>query len=228
MDYLAAMGIQRWAANEMWLPLSYPVAQGLAVSENQENALDQPVQLSWQQLQQQVAACQQCGLHQTRTQTVFGVGNHQASCLIVGEAPGADEDKAGEPFVGRAGQLLNAILFALGIERSMVYIANVLKCRPPQNRDPHAEEIACCQHFLQAQIRLLQPKLIIAVGRIAAFHLVPSHSSSLGALRGRCHRYQDTDIPVIVTYHPAYLLRSPQEKRRAWRDWLSAQAVLQH
>lgn len=213
VDYLAAMGIQRWATNEGWWPPQSPAPQ---------TVLDE-----WQQLQQQVAACQQCALHQTRTQTVFGVGNPLASCLIVGEAPGAEEDQMGEPFVGRAGQLLNAILFALGIERSSVYIANVLKCRPPQNRDPHAEEIACCQHFLQAQIRLLQPKLIIAVGRIAAFHLVSSSASSLGALRGPCHRYQDTDIPVIVTYHPAYLLRSPQEKRKAWQDWLSAQAILQ-
>ena len=152
-----------------------------------------------------------------RSQTVFGVGNTQAQWMIIGEAPGADEDRQGEPFVGRAGQLLNAMLGACALSRSQVYIANVLKCRPPGNRDPEPPEAANCAPYLRRQITLIQPKLILVVGRIAAQNLLQT-DAAIGSLRGRVHRYADTEIPLVVTYHPAYLLRKPFEKRKSWDD----------
>ena len=158
-----------------------------------------------------------CGLHTTRTQTVFGVGNRQAELLVVGEAPGADEDRQGEPFVGRAGQLLNSMLRAMGMPRDTVYIANLLKCRPPGNRDPAPEEVRCCQPYLQRQIELLSPRALLAVGRIAAQNLLGT-DTPIGKLRGAVHHYGAQRIPLIVTYHPAYLLRSPTEKRKSWKD----------
>ena len=166
---------------------------------------------------QQVRGCTQCGLHRTRTQTVFGVGNRRAEIMVIGEAPGADEDAQGEPFVGRAGQLLNAILRGMGWPRETVYIANVLKCRPPGNRDPSLEEAGCCRPYLQRQIELLRPRLILAVGRIAAQNLLGT-DTPIGKLRGRLHRFGPEEIPLLVTYHPAYLLRSPAEKRKVWTD----------
>ena len=172
---------------------------------------------TWDELQRQVAACTKCELHQGRTQTVFGVGDTQASWLIIGEAPGAEEDRSGEPFVGRAGQLLNAMLRAIGLSREQVYIANILKCRPPRNRDPRPEEVACCEPYLQRQIELIKPTIILAVGRIAAQNLLKT-DTPIGRMRGRLYYYGESSIPVVVTYHPAYLLRSPSEKRKAWQD----------
>lgn len=173
-----------------------------------------------ERLRQQVAACQACPLHESRTQTVFGVGPESADWLFVGEAPGAEEDKQGEPFVGRAGKLLNAMLFALGLHREQVFIANVLKCRPPNNRDPRPDEVQSCEKFLQQQIHLLQPRIIVALGRHAAHSLLKT-DEPLARLRGKLHSYQNT--PLIVTYHPAYLLRSPAEKAKAWSDLCLAQ-----
>ena len=170
---------------------------------------------SWADLRQRVAKCQQCELHQGRTQTVFGVGDHNADWLIIGEAPGAEEDRQGEPFVGRAGKLLNSMLFACGMQREQVFIANILKCRPPNNRDPKPEEVVACSSYLKEQIDLLQPKIILAVGRIAAQNLMQTETP-IGKMRGQRYQYADTGIPVVVTYHPAYLLRSPCEKRKAW------------
>jgi DNA polymerase len=171
----------------------------------------------WDELAAQVRGCVQCGLHSTRTQTVFGVGNRHAELLVIGEAPGADEDRQGEPFVGRAGQLLNSMLRATGTPRETVYIANLLKCRPPGNRDPAPEEVRCCQPYLQRQIALLDPRLMLAVGRIAAQNLLAT-DTPIGKLRGIVHRYGPQGTPLIVTYHPAYLLRSPTEKRKSWND----------
>jgi DNA polymerase len=176
-------------------------------------------------LQQQVAQCTACGLHQGRTQTVFGVGNEQADLMIVGEAPGFHEDQQGEPFVGRAGQLLTAMIKAIGFTRQDVYIANILKCRPPNNRDPLAEEVASCTPFLQQQIKLVQPKLLLAVGRIAAHYLLNT-KSSLESLRGKVHSYGENNTPLIVTYHPAYLLRNPSDKKKAFVDLLFAREKL--
>lgn len=165
-----------------------------------------------------------CALHETRTQTVFGVGKRDAEWMIIGEAPGAEEDRRGEPFVGRAGKLLDNMLRAAGFAREDVFIANILKCRPPDNRDPRPEEAAACSGYLRRQIEWVGPKLILCVGRIAAQNLL-STTESTGKLRGRVHRHPVTGTPVIVTYHPAYLLRQPSEKRKAWEDLKLAMRV---
>ena len=178
-------------------------------------------EVSWQELQARVAQCTRCELHATRSQTVFGTGSTRARWMFIGEAPGAEEDRQGEPFVGRAGQLLNAMLSAVGLSRQQVYIANILKCRPPRNRDPRPAEAASCREYLDRQIELLDPVLIVAVGRIAAQNLLAT-DAALGRLRGRVHELGPAKRPVIVTYHPAYLLRSPSEKRKAWSDLLFA------
>jgi len=181
--------------------------------------------LDWSDLADQVRTCTACDLHTGRTHAVFGVGSQQADLLIVGEAPGADEDRQGEPFVGRAGQLLNEMLKAIGLQRQTVYIANILKCRPPNNRDPKPEEAEICVRYLYRQIELLQPKLIVAVGRIAAQRLLKT-DTALSKLRNKLHVLPETQTPFIVTYHPAYLLRSPLEKRKAWQDLLFVKKTL--
>ena len=180
--------------------------------------------LDWEALRARVAACQRCELHATRTQAVFGVGSTSARWMLIGEAPGADEDRQGEPFVGRAGQLLTSMIRALGLRREDVYIANVLKCRPPGNRDPRPEEAGACRGYLERQIELVDPTLIVAVGRIAAQNLLATETP-LARLRGQVHSLGPRGRPVIVTYHPAYLLRSPGEKRKAWQDLLFAKAA---
>ena len=169
----------------------------------------------WDELAEAVSGCRLCGLCETRTQTVFGVGNRSARLMVVGEAPGAEEDRQGEPFVGRAGLLLNAMLRAAGFERDQVFIANVLKCRPPHNRDPSDEEAGRCLPYLRRQIELVDPDVILCVGRIAAQRLLGT-DQTIGRLRGRVHDLEG--IPVVATYHPAYLLRSPGEKRKSWED----------
>lgn len=182
-------------------------------------------QLDWDALRARVAQCTDCELYKGRTQTVFGVGNEHAEWMIIGEAPGADEDRKGEPFVGRAGQLLNAMLAAIGFKREEVYIANMLKSRPPNNRDPRPEEIAACEPYLHRQIALIKPKIILVVGRIAAQSLLKT-DQTIGKLRGRKHVYPQGNIPLVVTYHPAYLLRNPSGKREAWEDLKFARRVL--
>jgi uracil-DNA glycosylase len=188
-------------------------------------ALHREAGFDWSQLRERVAACTRCGLSATRTQTVFGVGNLQAQWLIVGEAPGAEEDRAGEPFVGRAGQLLNAMLRAIGLPREEVYIANTLKCRPPHNRDPQPNETGECFPFLERQIELLKPKIMLVVGRIAAHNLLRT-DVSLSRLRQQVHLFGASRVPLVVTYHPAYLLRTPSDKRKAWEDLKFAREVL--
>lgn len=179
----------------------------------------------WEALREQVRACTRCPLHTTRTQGVFGVGSREAQWLVVGEAPGAEEDRRGEPFVGRAGHLLDAMLRSIGLSRTTnVYIANVLKSRPPGNRDPRPEEVAACRPYLLQQIRLLRPRLMLAVGRIAAQNLLAT-DAPLGRLRGRVHHFGELNTPLIVTYHPAYLLRTPGDKRKAWEDLKFARSV---
>jgi DNA polymerase len=179
----------------------------------------------WSELQAKVAACTLCGLHKTRTQTVFGVGRRDAQLFVIGEAPGADEDRQGEPFVGRAGQLLNAMLRAIGLPRSEVYIANILKCRPPGNRDPQPDEQTSCTPYLTQQIALVQPKVLLAVGRIAAQWLLQT-DTPIGRLRGRVVPYGERNTPLVVTYHPAYLLRSPLDKAKAWTDLCKVRELL--
>ena len=179
----------------------------------------------WIELKQAVPACTACGLHKTRTQTVLGVGDEQADWLFIGEAPGAEEDRLGEPFVGQAGKLLDNMLAAIGLNRAEnVYICNVLKCRPPGNRNPEPEEVAQCSPHLAKQIALIQPKLIIAMGRFAAQTLLNS-DASIASLRGRLHQYGG--LPLIVTYHPAYLLRNLPDKSKAWEDLVLARRTMQ-
>ncbi|HUF74218.1 MAG TPA: uracil-DNA glycosylase [Gammaproteobacteria bacterium] len=176
-----------------------------------------PAGLGWDRLAAVVSACALCGLHETRTQTVFGVGRRDADLMVIGEAPGADEDRQGEPFVGRAGKLLNAMLRAIGLGREDVYIANILKCRPPNNRDPAPAEAASCTPYLERQIELVAPRAVLAVGRVAAQHLLQS-DQAIGRLRGKALTFGPERIPIVVTYHPAYLLRSPEAKAKAWQD----------
>jgi uracil-DNA glycosylase len=181
--------------------------------------------LGWEALAERVSTCTGCELHRTRTRTVFGVGDRQARLMVIGEAPGAGEDLQGEPFVGRAGQLLTAILRAVGLQREHVYIANILKCRPPGNRDPHIDEIGPCRPYLSRQIALVRPRVIVAVGRIAAQYLLSSEQP-VGRLRGTEHRFGENGIPLVVSYHPAYLLRTPEQKGAAWQDWQRAVRLL--
>jgi DNA polymerase len=173
--------------------------------------------VDWPELEAAVASCRRCALHEGRTRTVFGVGDRQARWMVIGEAPGAEEDRQGEPFVGAAGQLLNAMLLAIELPRPAVFIANVLKCRPPNNRDPRPEEVGQCLPYLHRQVALVRPRLVLAVGRIAAQNLLAT-DAPLARLRGEVHRFGPLNTPVVVTYHPAYLLRTPADKRKAWED----------
>jgi DNA polymerase len=209
--YLQAMGI------DVWLPRDAQEHVADAAADA-EPALD----LDWPELRACVAGCTRCELSGSRTNTVFGVGNQQADWLIIGEAPGAEEDRRGEPFVGRAGQLLDQMLLAIGQSRESVFIANILKCRPPHNRDPKPAEAAACRGYLERQIELVQPKIILAVGKIAAQNLLGS-DDPVGRMRGRPHDLGG--IPLIVTYHPAYLIRSPSQKHKSWSDLCLAMRV---
>lgn len=203
-----------------------PVPSPSRVRFRPDEPLSPEAEVQWSTLQAEVLGCTKCSLHTTRTQGVFGVGNKRAEWLIIGEAPGAEEDRRGEPFVGRAGQLLNAMLLAIGLPREQVFIANILKSRPPNNRDPKPEEVAACLPFLMRQIALLQPRLMLAVGRIAAQNLLAT-DMALGRLRGQVHYFGELNTPLIVTYHPAYLLRSPADKRKAWEDLKFARSTFQ-
>jgi uracil-DNA glycosylase len=236
LAYLRAMGVTPWVGRRARIsrsapaqgpmPTGSPPARPGPVSQGPGspppvvpdlNAGEAVAAMDWEALGRAVAACRACGLCETRTQTVFGVGNRQARLLVIGEAPGADEDREGEPFVGRAGQLLNRMLGAIGLPRQQVYIANILKCRPPGNRDPRPAEASSCQPYLMRQIELIAPRIILAVGRISAQTLLGT-DLPLGRLRGRWLELGPQAIPLRVTYHPAYLLRSPDQKASAWED----------
>jgi DNA polymerase len=227
---LRAIGVRLWqaaAVAPVAVPVTEsappPVAGSVAAVPPAPAALPSPVAaLGWTELREVVAACRACELCSTRTQTVFGVGHASAHWMVVGEAPGEQEDRQGEPFVGAAGQLLDAMLRALGLSREAegppaqrVYIANTLKCRPPRNRNPASEEMHKCEPFLVRQIELVQPRIILAMGRFAVQALLRS-TEAIGKLRGRVHQYQG--VPLVVTYHPAYLLRNLPDKARAWED----------
>jgi len=217
-QYLDAMGITVWERRQ------YAGAQTVAgdvMATPESQTFTEPD--SWEKLQTEVAGCRLCSLSGTRTQTVFGVGNPKADWLFIGEGPGQHEDEQGKPFVGKAGLLLTEMIRALGMAREDVFITNIVKCRPPNNRDPHPDEITCCNGYLRRQIAFVQPKIILAVGRIAAQTLLAT-DAPLSSLRGKVHCYDDT--PVVVVYHPAYLLRSPLEKRKAWQDLQLALQVI--
>ena len=205
--YLQQLGVDVWQTR--------PQKPKLVEPTNQEGL---------EALCERVSQCTRCALHTTRTQTVFARGCPQASLMIIGEAPGFHEDKQGEPFVGRAGLLLDKMLLSIGLSPQDVYIANVLKCRPPNNRDPNREEIEQCQGFLMEQIAAVNPKVILAVGRFAGQFIV-NRPDSLSSLRRKTHSYQT--IPVIISYHPAYLLRNPADKRKAYEDLLVVRQQLQ-
>lgn len=173
--------------------------------------------MDWPALEQTVAGCRACGLCETRTNTVFGVGDRNAELMFVGEGPGQDEDLKGEPFVGRAGQLLNRMLTAAGLKREQVYIANVVKCRPPKNRNPNPEETTACRAYLMRQVALVQPKLVVSLGGVSANNLLDT-TESVGRLRGRAHVFGPDRTPLLVTYHPSYYLRTPADKAKGWQD----------
>jgi len=237
---LEEMGVRLWlpAAPAAAAPAPAPVAAAAAANPSLAAgaapgtpAVERPsgiAQMDWPALREAVAACTACGLCRGRTRTVFGVGNARAQWMIVGEAPGEQEDLRGEPFVGKSGQLLDNMLRALGLTRGeaapaqQVYIANTVKCRPPGNRNPEPAELAQCEPYLVRQIELVRPRIILAMGRFAVQSLLRS-SEPIGRLRGRVHRYEG--VPLVVTYHPAYLLRNPDDKARAWEDLCLARAV---
>ena len=214
-QYLDGLQFVRWVRRD---PRDCPVEPDLTLDLS-------PTEGALFELAAVVDQCKACSLHRTRRHTVFGAGSPSADCMFVGEAPGAEEDRRGVPFVGRAGQLLNEMILALGVERDQTYIANVLKCRPPDNRDPQGEEVRSCETYLHRQIEFLEPRLIIALGRFAAQSLLKS-SLPIGKLRGVRHSYEPFGIPLVATYHPAYLLRSPLEKRKVWSDLRLAKTVL--
>jgi len=222
-QYLEAIGIDLWVARGATgaPPVATPGTPAQCPPGTAESAA------LWEALRAEVRACTKCALHATRTQGVLGVGPKRCDWLVIGEAPGAEEDRRGEPFVGAAGQLLDAMLRAIGLDRKTnVYIANVLKSRPPNNRDPRPEEVAACLPYLVRQIALLEPRIMLAVGRIAAQNLLGT-DAPLGRLRGRVHHFGERNTPLVVTYQPAYLLRTPAEKRKAWEDLKFARSVYQ-
>ena len=217
------MGRREAILAEMGLAPVWRLKMSLPVEEKAAPPSMEPVN-AWIELKQLVSGCVKCGLHKTRTQTVFGVGDPGAQWMLIGEAPGAEEDRLGDPFVGQAGRLLDNMLAAIGLDRGKnVYIANVLKCRPPGNRNPEPEEVAKCSPHLLRQIELVNPKLILAMGRFAAQTLLET-DASIASLRGRLHRYAGR--PCIVTYHPAYLLRNLPDKAKAWADLVFAQKTM--
>lgn len=226
-QYLSEIGIDVWIARERE---SEPDTHAAAQSRSQpvpvaEQPAPETASMGWDELRAAVGKCTACALHSGRTQTVFGVGDTNARLLVIGEAPGADEDLQGEPFVGRAGQLLNAMLRSIGLARERVFIANILKCRPPGNRDPKREESETCTPFLARQIELLKPQAVLALGRISAQWLLESQLP-VGRLRGQIQTLKPWDVPLIVSYHPAYLLRSPAAKGKAWEDLLLVRELL--
>jgi len=240
-QYLQAMGITRWVKRE---PDPVSVVDKIDVEKSDDNLISEQAKLNevelsvvqtpeshqadnldWPSLAEQVSTCVACDLHATRTQAVFGEGSQQADWLIIGDAPGTEEDLQGVPFLGQGGQLLTAMIEAMGLERQQVYITNSLKCRPPESRDPNIEETVACHVFLKRQIELLQPKVILAVGLVAAHNLLES-SGPMKTMRGQTFTYKDTGIPVVVTYHPAYLLRAPSNKAKAWQDLKMAMRIV--
>lgn len=230
-DYLKAIGVEIWKLRNAPHDTDLDSDEDNSVPVKEENAapvrssLSSIARMDAETLRATVASCQRCQLSKTRTNTVFGSGSLDANLMFIGEGPGRDEDLQGLPFVGRAGKLLTAMIAALGLDRDQVYISNVVKCRPPNNRDPHSDEASACSNYLRRQIEIINPKAIVALGRVSA-QLLLDTEVSLAGLRNRPHKYRDTDIDVIVTYHPAYLLRKPTEKRKSWDDLWKVRKLL--
>ena len=235
--YLAALGLDAWQRRDAFaagpvaavparaavaLSAAVPVPTvpaAVAVEAPPSAPRTPPIALpGWDELQAQVASCRKCRLCETRNKTVFGVGPMDARLMVVGEGPGADEDAQGEPFVGRAGKLLDEMLRAIGRTRSTdTFIANVVKCRPPENREPAEEEAEACRPYLEQQLKTIKPRLIVALGRIAAQRLLAT-DTPIGKMRGQTYAWGPDATPLMVTYHPAYLLRNPGEKAKSWED----------
>ena len=217
LQYLEALGIDVWVPRTSANVAGYPTFDIAATRDFTFPTPDasQTSSSDWAELETEVAGCIQCDLCQTRTHTVFGTGSKTADWMVIGEAPGQTEDEQGKPFVGKAGQLLTEMLRAVGLERDEVFITNILKCRPPANRDPKPDEAESCSGYLRRQRELIKPKIILAVGRISAQTLLKT-DAPIGKLRGKVHDLDGT--PLVVVYHPAYLLRSLLEKRKAWQD----------
>ncbi len=253
-QYLEAMGIQQWIPRNDSAPeiisssesvdesisdtVIEQIIESAPVSQPQEpiestlkaGSTDQTISAfndidNLDQLRQLISNCTKCQIAQQRNNTVFGAGNPNAELMLIGEAPGADEDKQGEPFVGRAGKLLDKMLEAIGLQRNQIFIANILKCRPPNNRDPQKDEVENCIGYLNKQIELIEPKVILSLGRVSAQNLLESNTP-ISRLRGQPHDYGEQRIPLVATYHPAYLLRSPSEKAKAWDDLKFVQFLL--
>lgn len=224
LELLAVTRLYGYAAEGRRSTVEGSEASSAATAHPLPSTIHPVSSMNWDELRAAVASCTACGLCKQRKQAVFGVGAESGPWLFIGEGPGAEEDEQGEPFVGQAGKLLDAMMAALGIKRGReAYIANVVKCRPPGNRTPTPEEAAACAPFLDRQIELISPKVIVALGKSAATRLLQTEAS-LGSLRGRVHRYRDT--PLVVTYHPAYLLRTLPDKAKAWEDLLLARRTL--
>jgi len=240
-SYLDAMGIQVWRSRQnenddvseevavepvlVVEKTTKPCTESAAPQEARNaTVVDQVSYLDWPQLEQRVAACSDCELSKSRSQTVFGVGDKQADWMVIGAAPQAEDERQGEPFVGQAGQLLNKMLLAIGLKREQVFLTNLLKCRTPDDRDAALEELQQCQAYLHRQIQLLQPKIILVMGAVAAQQLLKSNEL-LDVMRGKQFVYNDSEIPIVATYHPGYLLNNPTVKRKAWQDLQFAQQL---
>jgi len=221
--YLAEMDVVCWRSRGSSVAAEH--AAGSAVGSSPDQA-GTAAGVSWEKLQREVASCTRCALHDSRRNTVFGSGSTDADWFFVGEAPGREADRQGIPFVGRAGQLLSAMLFSLGLSHEEVYIANVLKCRPPDNRDPQGVEVNNCESFLHQQVAHIGPRIIVALGRFAAQALL-QQDVAISQLRGKVHQYNIGQLPLVVTYHPAYLLRSPTAKAKSWQDLMLARSAIE-
>jgi len=241
-QYLSLMGIEQWVLRDVPLSIDElhrhsqtavvepaPESSPKPVPDNAKPPLNpnkQAKNLDWPQLQTAVQNCTVCDLSEYRTRTVFGAGHPQSRLMIIGAAPGDDEDRQGQPSMGKAGQLLAEMLSAIGFSRDQVFITNTLKCKPLANREPSPVELACCEPFLLRQIDLIKPKVILAIGTVAAHSLLKT-SDAIGKLRGSVHQCQGRDIPVYVSYHPSYLLKAPASKGKAWQDLKAILKILQ-
>jgi DNA polymerase len=227
-DYLQAMGIPVWKPRRH-LPLAKQVAQVDVINLENDTSNEQVFQesdLDWDVLRQQVTQCVACDLYQSRHNAVFGVGSKEADLMVITEAPNEEEDNNSEPFVGEVGLLLDQMLFAIGMSRREVFLSHIVKCRTPDKRDPHPEEISRCENFLAHQIQIIKPKVILTTGRIASQYLFQS-KETISQLRGNISCFPKTNIPMIATYHPAYLMRSPTEKRKVWSDLVCVKKALE-
>jgi uracil-DNA glycosylase family 4 len=216
---LEDMGIDVWLPKET-AAMAPPSAPSVEIAP-----ADVPVE--WKSLQEEVESCQRCQLSSTRTQVVFGSGDKHADVMLIGEAPGVEEDRQGLPFVGKAGKLLDAMLFAIGLSRDRVYVCNVVKCRPPNNRNPQSDEINACASYLDAQIEYVNPRVILALGKVAAHRLLQTEAP-VYKMRGESKLLPGSTIPVVVTYHPASLLRNPEQKAQSWQDLCKVRQLLEN